>query len=163
MIDKEKELLNGHPYIYMYVKSLAERHLERYGKKHRLVINRPSMIVHCAKEPFIGWTDTVSAVGTISFPMGMGMLKTFYLPNGARDIITADTVSNAILVSSAYIGQKPEPCFQIYHNTSTVCNPIKWHDFFKSGSEYLKLTPHERQVREPAFRLYTSRQRAERR
>jgi fatty acyl-CoA reductase len=111
IVKNEKQLICGHVFGYTYVKSLAERHLARYGKKLKIVINRPSMVIHTCKEPFPGWIDTISAVGTVSYPLGMGFLKTYYLPNGYRDFIPADIVSNSIIVSTAYIGQQKEPCF----------------------------------------------------
>lgn len=77
----EKSLIYGHANSYTYTKSLAERHIERYGSpKLRVVINRPSLIIHCAKEPVVGWTDTVSAVGTVIFPLSMGFARNVYLP-----------------------------------------------------------------------------------
>jgi fatty acyl-CoA reductase len=103
--EKEEQLCWGYPNTYTYTKNLAERHIHRYGKKLRIVINRPSLIIQCTAEPFIGWTDTVSAVGTINFPLGMGFSRNFYIPEGRRDLITADTCSNAIIASTAYIGQ----------------------------------------------------------
>ena len=144
-----------------YVKNLAERHLERYGKKHKIVINRPSMIVHCSKEPFVGWTDTVSACGIVAFPLWMGMMQSIYLPDGPRDMITADLVSNAIIVTTAYTAQQPYPLFKIYHNASSVQNQTHWHAFLTSGLEYLKFSPYEKQVRAPRHEIVQNKKLAE--
>jgi len=152
----EKQLICGHVFGYTYVKSLAERHLARYGKKLKIVINRPSMVIHTCKEPFPGWIDTISAVGTVSYPLGMGFLRTYYLPNGYRDFIPADIVSNSIIVSTAYIGQQTDPCFQIYHNSSTVSSPFLWHEFFRNSANYLKFVPNDNQIRDPGLTLYES-------
>lgn len=152
---RQKELIYGHANGYTYTKSLAERHIQRYASpKLRTVINRPSLIIHCAKEPFVGWTDTVSAVGTVVFPLSMGFIKNAYIPQGYRDIIPADYVSNAVVASTAYIGQQPGPCFQIYHNSSTVANPFNWNGFFETAAEYLKFNPSEKQLRDPVLRIY---------
>jgi hypothetical protein len=104
----------------------------------------------------------VSAVGTINFPLGMGFCKTFYIPEGRRDLITADTCSNAIIASTAYIGQQPGPCFKIYHNTSTGANHYKWLEFFKNGAEYLKYTPFANQIRDPNLTILDSQKKYER-
>jgi hypothetical protein len=48
---RERELCYGYGNTYTYTKNLAERHLERYGKNLKIVVCRPSMIIHCALEP----------------------------------------------------------------------------------------------------------------
>lgn len=45
---QEEALLWGYHNTYTYTKNLAERHLQRYGKDLKIVINRPSGIIHCA-------------------------------------------------------------------------------------------------------------------
>lgn len=121
---REKELLNGYLWPYLYVKNLCERYLERYARHHRVVINRPAAVCHCAREPLVGWTETVSAPGMFCFPAYMGMLRTYYLPKGIKDIVPADICSNAIIATTAYGSSKPKGFFQIYHNNSTGQNPF---------------------------------------
>jgi len=38
-----------------------------------LVINRPSIIINCAREPIVGWCDSIAAAGASAFPAGMGI------------------------------------------------------------------------------------------
>lgn len=91
--------------VYTYTKDLAERYIERYRGDLNVVISRPSAIVACAREPFVGWTDTVSAGGAIGYPMAIGIQKNFHSRDGPADIIPADIVSNAILAVTAHAGR----------------------------------------------------------
>ena len=96
-------LVNGYPNTYTYSKSLSERYLERYRGKVRIVINRPTMVASCFKEPLRGWIDTITAVGVAGYPLGMGYQRMIYMPNPIIDFIPGDLCSNSILVSTAYI------------------------------------------------------------
>jgi hypothetical protein len=131
---------------------LAERHLERYRGNLKIVINRPSGIIHCTVEPVPGWIDTVSAVGSVAFPVGMGFETNTFLPDGYVDFIPGDYVSNAILATTAYIATKPESTFLIYHNTSLTENPFLMRKFFEYAIDYLKFNPLEKQARDPRWR-----------
>lgn len=126
----EMALIYGYHNTYTYTKNLAERHLERYRGNLKIVINRPSGIIHCAAEPFPGWIDTVSAIGSVAFPVGMGFETNTFLPDGYVDFIPGDYVSNAILATTAYVATKPESTFLIYHNTSLTENPFLMRKFF---------------------------------
>lgn len=78
----EKQLTNGFPNTYTYTKNLAERHLERYGApKLKVVITRPSIILSCTKEPFVGWIENLSAGAVVAFPFLMGMAKSLFMPH----------------------------------------------------------------------------------
>jgi hypothetical protein len=120
----EVALIHGYHNTYTYTKNLAERHLERYRGNLKIVINRPSGIIHCTAEPIPGWIDTVSAVGSVAFPVGMGFETNTFLPDGLVDFIPGDYVSNAILATTAYVATQPESSFLIYHNTSLTVNPF---------------------------------------
>jgi nucleoside-diphosphate-sugar epimerase len=52
-----EQLVNGYPNNYTYTKNLAERYLERNRGNIRLIINRPTMIYGCVREPMPGWVD----------------------------------------------------------------------------------------------------------
>jgi hypothetical protein len=91
-----------------------------------------------------GWIDTVSAVGVVAFPVGMGFLRCVFVPDGNIDFIPGDYVSNGILATTAYSLSLPEPTFTIYHNSSTTTNPFKVYNFWKYAVEYLKYNPFEK-------------------
>ena len=100
----------------------------------------------------MGWTDTVSAMGVVAFPNSVGFSRTVYIPSGYRDIIPADFVSNSVIATTAYIGSQPEPCFHIFHNTSTGYHKCEIMDFFDRANEFVKFNPSEKQIRDPVFR-----------
>ena len=54
---KTSQLLDGYTNTYTYTKNLAERYLERHRGNLKLVINRPTMVYNCMKEPLPGWFD----------------------------------------------------------------------------------------------------------
>lgn len=91
----------------------------------RACITRPSIIIHCAREPLIGWTSTVSAAGAVAFPLQLGTSRIYPQKNTLTiDFIPADIVSNAIIMLTAYTGQAPkQPTFPIYHLASSGTNP----------------------------------------
>ncbi len=91
-----------------------------------------------------GWIDTVSAVGVVAFPVGMGFLRCVYVPDGNVDFIPGDYVSNGILATTAYSLSLPESTFTIYHNSSTTTNPFTVYNFWKYAVEYLKYNPFEK-------------------
>jgi len=105
----ETQLTNGYPNTYTYTKNLAERHLLRYGSpKLKVVISRPSIIIHCSQEPFQGWIENLSAAAGVAFPFMMGMARSLFLPEkNILDFIPCDHVSNAIIAATAYIGKQP--------------------------------------------------------
>jgi fatty acyl-CoA reductase len=141
----EEKLKQGYYNTYTYTKNLAERHLERYRGKIRLVINRPSGIIHCAEEPVPGWIDTVSAIGAVGYPLGMGFAQYEYLPKDiVFDFIPGDYTSNAILASTAHIATLPEGSMRIYQNTSGAVNLFSVQKFFMNAVDYLKYNPFDK-------------------
>ena len=68
------------------------------------MINRPSIVMSSEREPILGWTETISAMGGVVFAVTLGLIQ--YLHSNAKmvvDIVPVDTVSNLILASTAYI------------------------------------------------------------
>jgi len=83
----------------------------------------------------VGWTDTVSAGGAVGFPMALGLSRKFHINNVKIDFIPADIVSNSILASTVWAAKTPTPEFNVFHNTSSVANPMKCYEFWQAGSE----------------------------
>jgi hypothetical protein len=104
ILKDEKRYIHNFENSYVFCKDSAERYLDRYRGNIRLVINRPSIIINCSREPLVGWCDSVAAAGSVAFPSGMGITANFHLPNFYPDLIPADIVSNSILVTTAYTG-----------------------------------------------------------
>lgn len=145
------QLVNGYPNTYTYTKNLAERYLERYRGNLRVIINRPTMIYGCVREPMPGWVDNVTPLGCVGYPYALGMARSFYFPNVVLDFVPGDIVTNQIIVTTAYATTTAVPEFKIFHNSMSGANPFKVYDFWKSGVEYLKYNPSEKQVRDPGF------------
>jgi Male sterility protein len=145
------KLIKGYPNTYTYTKSMAERHLERYRGNLRIVINRPTAVIGCVKDPIEGWLDSMSAIAAVGFPVGMGMMKTVFYPDQIHDLIPGDITSNAVLATTAYSASLPEPTFKIYHNASATTNPFRIYDFWNRALEYLKYIPFEKQIRDPRW------------
>ena len=115
------------------------------------------MVASCFKEPLRGWIDTITAVGVAGYPLGMGYQRMIYMPNPIIDFIPGDLCSNSILVSTAYIASLQQPSFLIYHNSSSTSNPFRLHDYWKSGANYVKFNPWEKQVRQPRWITITNK------
>jgi alcohol-forming fatty acyl-CoA reductase len=144
-------LINGYPNTYTYTKNLAERYLERNRGNLRLVINRPTMIYGCVREPMPGWVDQVTPLGGVGLPLALGMARTFHFPNIVLDFIPGDIVTNQIIVTTAVATTSPQPEFRIFHNSMSGSNPFNVYDYWKSGVEYLKYNPYEQQIRDIGF------------
>ena len=104
IMKNEKKYIHNFENAYLFCKDSAERYLDRHKGNIRLVINRPSIIINCSREPLVGWCDSIAAAGSVAFPAGMGITSNFHLPNFYPDLIPADIVSNQILVTTAYTG-----------------------------------------------------------
>jgi hypothetical protein len=104
ILKDEKRYIHNFENSYVFCKDSAERYLDRYRGNIHLVINRPSIIINCAREPLVGWCDSIAAAGSVVFPSGMGITANFHVPNFHPDLIPADIVSNQILVTTAYSG-----------------------------------------------------------
>lgn len=104
-----KNILGPWPNTYTFTKSMAERTLRnRRPTNMPVVLLRPAIISGSIREPFPGWTDTISAAGGLSIAGGTGLLE---FVNGditnIADIIPVDYVSNSIIVSTALLANKP--------------------------------------------------------
>ena len=90
----------------------------------RCVIHRPAIIACANKQPFPGWTDSISAAGGLTVLGGVGLLKLMPTAGENRfDVIPADIVSNSILIVSAHSAIMDIP-FDVYNCGSSVQNPV---------------------------------------
>ena len=67
-----------------------------------VVILRPSIIASTLKDPFPGWTDSLSAAGGLMVMTGIGLIN--YINNKGNnrfDVIPVDIVTNSIVVVTA--------------------------------------------------------------
>jgi fatty acyl-CoA reductase len=104
IVKNQRKYLFNHENAYVFTKDSVERYLERYRGNLRLVINRPSLIINCAREPIVGWCDSIAGAGGVVFPAAIGVSRNFHLNNVKMDFIPADICTNSILVTTAYAG-----------------------------------------------------------
>jgi hypothetical protein len=98
-----KSILGPWPNTYTFTKSMAERTLrKRRNPKLPVLLIRPAIIGGALKEPYPGWTDTISAAGGLSLTGGIGIVNWIHgNSNNIADLIPVDLVCNHILVGNA--------------------------------------------------------------
>jgi fatty acyl-CoA reductase len=124
VIEKEKQIIGKYPNTYTFTKSLAERALKKRHGHVKLAIIRPSVVIGSAEEPVLGWTETISAMGSMTFAAMLGLIN--YLHSGDKlifDAIPVDYVSNLILASTAKTACAPPGTLNVIHSTSSKQNP----------------------------------------
>ena len=143
------EILGPWPNTYTFTKAMAERTFKKKRPANMsCVILRPSIITAAIREPFPGWTDTLSAAGGLSIAGASGVLGYVYgKHDNIADIIPVDYVSNAILVSTAMHAGIPE--LAIVHSNTSHMNPITWGEFMDYGFKYIKTQPVSKQAFQP--------------
>jgi len=98
-----------------------------------LVIFRPSIIACGYREPFKGWTDSLSAAGGLSLLTGLGMMK--YVNGHGKnpfDIVPVDFVTNGMLIATAKGGIEKDH-FEIYNSGTSYSNKITMTDYRNIG------------------------------
>lgn len=69
---------------------------------------RPAIIASSMTDPFPGWTDSLAAAGGITLLVGLGLINYIHSKlTNPFDIVPVDTVTNSILVASAYGASEP--------------------------------------------------------
>lgn len=120
---EEQRLLRefNFPNTYTLTKHLAEKILQKCRGNIRLSISRPAIVTACSKYPFVGWTDSIAAAGSIVYQVGMGITKRDYNREDVPgSFIPCDFAVNAILVATAHSITLPEPQLTIFQ--VTACN-----------------------------------------
>lgn len=89
---------------------MAERTLQKIRSPQvPTVIFRPSIIISSYKEPYPGWTDTLSAAGGLSLAGSLGILHYVHGdPKIKSDLVPVDMVTNSIIVCTAMEAFKPK-------------------------------------------------------
>ena len=141
-----KKILGPFPNTYTLTKSMGERSLKKLRNPSLpSLIIRPSIIIGAMKDPYPGWTDTISAAGGISLVGGLGVINWIHgSKDNIADIIPVDIVSNMIIVGSALQANKPS--LVVAHSASSHRKPITWGEFRTYTFEYLKHHPYDMQL-----------------
>lgn len=103
VIEREKQIIGKYPNTYTFTKALTERVLKKNHGDVRVSIVRPSIVISAYDEPFIGWCESLSAMGGLLFAVMLGLINYLYLQEGqVLDIIPVDYCSNLILATTCY-------------------------------------------------------------
>ena len=96
---------------------------------------RPAIINSSYSEPFPGWIDSLAAAAALFLFIGLGVIQ-YAKINGKLigDLVPVDTVSSAILVSTAYnMNQRNMP---IVHVGTSDLNPSTWFEMREDITSY---------------------------
>lgn len=138
VIEREKDIIGKYPNTYTFTKALTERVLKKRHGDVKITIVRPSIVISTFKEPFLGWTETISALGGLLFATQMGLINYLYCNSTqCLDIVPCDYVSNLVVATTAHTGQTEGPCFEIYHSSSSAQNPVKLYLIVSTLVEYI--------------------------
>ncbi|PCJ33451.1 MAG: dehydrogenase [Moraxellaceae bacterium] len=110
---------------YTLTKWMAEQRLIEILHEGTLTILRPSIIESTLKSPVPGWIEGVKVADAIILAYARGKVRLFPAKaNGVVDIIPADLVANAILISAAE-ACKNQGQHRIYQCCTGSSNPLK--------------------------------------
>lgn len=140
--EQEKAIIGVYPNTYTFTKSLAERMLKKRRGNLRVVIVRPSIIQGNYLDPFMGWTDTISASGFQMLMICTGALKYLHTKNDMiLDLIPCDYVSNQILVQTVFSAIDPQHKLNVVNVTTTTKNPLRMKRLIEIMFEYIRHNP----------------------
>lgn len=78
---------------------MAERSLKKNRGNMRIAVVRPSVIISCYDEPFVGWTDTVAGAGGLLYSIHAGLMHNIYtLKTKPLDLVPCDIVVSTLLL-----------------------------------------------------------------
>lgn len=124
-MNQTDQIIGDYPNTYTFTKNLCERILNKRRGDLTLTIFRPAVIINSYQEPYEGWVDSVAAAVALFFFCGLGVIKEIYgNPRIIGDVITVDTVSNYIIVSTAYNANTNK--LAVFHSSSSQRNPVSW-------------------------------------
>jgi len=121
---------------------MAERVLKKNGGNLPITILRPSIIVGCYDDPFVGWIDSPAASGGVTMGVCMGILHIVHAaPSAIIDLVPCDIVSSQILVHTAWKAMNPSPEINVVHAATTSKNPITCYEAAGYFFDYTRHTP----------------------
>ena len=139
--ENEKKILGVFPNTYTFTKNLAEKSLMKNRGHVTVCLVRPAIIASSLREPFAGWTDSLSAAGGISLMTGLGLLNYLRARGDNRfDIIPVDIVTNQIITATAY-GSLTKNEMKVYNSGTSKTNPITmigYKDLMEYGFKFEK-------------------------
>ncbi|KAB1227266.1 Fatty acyl-CoA reductase 3 [Morella rubra] len=130
----------GWPNTYVFTKAMGEMLIGHLKGNMSVAIIRPTIVTSTFKEPFPGWVEGVRTIDSLAVAYGKGKLICFLGDlKGIIDLIPADLVVNAIIVSMA--AHATQPSDAIYHVGSSVRNPMTNRILQEAGFRYFSQKP----------------------
>ena len=109
---------------YTFTKWLGEQLLIEKLDGKALSIIRPAIIESTLKSPVPGWIEGIKVADAIVFAYARGKVSYFPAnPHGIMDIIPADLVANAVILSAVKALRSPGET-HIYQSCSSSSNPV---------------------------------------
>ena len=143
-------ILGTYPNTYTFTKAFAERVLKKKRGNLPVTILRPSIIVACYDDPFVGWIDSPAASGGVVIGISTGILHMVYSNGQAvMDLVPCDFVTNNILVQTALQGLQPSNEINIVHSATTTKNPVTAWGVRTGCINYARYYPWYQQVSQP--------------
>lgn len=97
--EQELAIIGKYPNTYTFSKAFAERAIKKLRGNLPVTILRPSIIVCCYDDPFMGWIDSPAASGGIVMGVSSGILRVVHSKGtNTMDLIPCDLVCSQILV-----------------------------------------------------------------
>ena len=147
VIEKEKEIIGLYPNTYTFTKALTERTLKKRRGTIKVCIVRPSIVISAVREPAVGWTETLSAMGGLVFATMLGLINYLHCNNQQRlDIVPVDYVSNLILVTVVHTAKCEPGALNIVHSSTSSQNPAYLVEILKILLANLEVFPSHKQV-----------------
>ncbi|MFV1873135.1 MAG: SDR family oxidoreductase [Oleiphilus sp.] len=109
---------------YTFTKWLGEQLLIEKLDGSSLSIVRPAIIESTLQEPVPGWIEGIKVADAIVFAYARGKVSYFPAnPHGVLDVIPADLVANAVILSAVKALHSPGET-NIYQSCSSSSNPV---------------------------------------
>ncbi|GFG36350.1 hypothetical protein Cfor_08610, partial [Coptotermes formosanus] len=149
------------PNTYAFTKAVAEDMVKEEARGLPVGILRPSIVVHTAIEPVVGWFNNLYGPLSITAGAVAGVLKSMYC-NGdvVADVVPVDMAVNSAIAVAWDVAQcttatklarlntdivtasKCEDSITIFNYVSSVQNPVTWDEmkrFIEQGNLYPSL------------------------
>ncbi|KAG8655121.1 hypothetical protein MANES_04G005400v8 [Manihot esculenta] len=131
----------GWPNTYVFTKAMGEMVVGHLKGNLSVVILRPTIVTSTYKEPFPGWVEGVRTIDGLAVGYGKGRLTCFLGDiNGIVDVIPADMVVNAIIVSMvAHVNELSDESIIYQDGKPVKVGRVKVLDSMNSFRRYMAL------------------------
>ncbi|KAB1227268.1 Fatty acyl-CoA reductase 3 [Morella rubra] len=130
----------GWPNTYVFTKAMGEMLIGHLKENMSVAIVRPTIVTSTFKEPFPGWVEGFRTIDSLLGAYGKGKLTCFPCDlKGILDLIPADMVVNAIIVSMA--AHANQPSHAIYQVGSSARNPTTNRILVEASFRYFSQKP----------------------